>query len=38
MKSKLTVNVTQGYLSQLPIQTITLSQQEPFIKKSRFYD
>lgn len=41
----LTVNITQGYLSQIPIKKITPSQQKPFIKiaddildlKSNFY-
>jgi type I restriction-modification system DNA methylase subunit len=31
-KADLTVNVTQGYLSQLPIRTISESQQQPLIK------
>ena len=34
MKSSLTVNVTQGYLSQIPIRKISLEQQKPFIEKA----
>ena len=34
MKSSLTVNVTQGYLSQIPIPKISLSEQKPFIEKA----
>lgn len=36
MNSSLTVNVTQGYLSQIPIKIISLEQQKPFIDKADF--
>ena len=32
MKASLTVNVTQGYLSQIPIKIITVTEQEQFVK------
>jgi hypothetical protein len=42
MKAKLTVNITQGYLSQIPIKKITSDEQEPFEKESKlmikYYD
>ncbi len=34
MKSHLTVNVTQGYLSQIPIPKISPAEQKPFIEKA----
>jgi len=36
MKASLTVNITQGYLSQIPIRNIPLEQQKPFIEKADF--
>jgi len=36
MKSSLTVNVTQGYLSQIPIKKILLGEQKSFIEKADF--